>query len=223
MRCVETGPARGSLRWIRHAVNETSAVLDGHIIQSSRLSAGNTINWLSPLSSDDYAEYRDESFLDLLGIRLEKTPLKAFWPRRGPQWDALARTSEGDVLLVEAKANIPEIVSPGTGASDASRKRIEESLEQTKSFLGVDPSIPWSGKLYQYANRLAHLYLLRELNDIPAWLVFVYFVGDPDTSGPNSEDEWKAALTVAKRVLGLGRNPMNKYVIEVFVDVRDLQ
>ena len=36
----------------------------------------------------------------------------------------------------------------------------------------------WSGTFYQYANRLAHLYLLHELNDVDAWLVFVYFVGD---------------------------------------------
>ncbi len=31
---------------------------------------------------------------------------------------------------------------------------------------------------YQYINRLAHLYLLRVLNKIPAYLVFVYFVND---------------------------------------------
>ena len=66
----------------------------------------------------------------------------------------------------EAKANIPEIVSPVTGAGPTSRALIESSISETKAFLGVDPSIPWTGKLYQYTNRLAHLYLLRELNRV---------------------------------------------------------
>ena len=58
---------------------------------------------------------------------------------------------------------------------------------------------------------------------IQAWLVFVYFVGDEDVNGPRTIAEWKAAIRVAKGVLGLGnRNKLSKYVVEVFVDVRDL-
>lgn len=222
MRKIEPGPARGSLRWIRQAVNLRTELLNSEIIRASKLPARTAIEWVSPLASDDYAEYRDQSFLNLLGIQLNTIPLSDFWPRLGPQWDGLARTANGQVLLIEAKANIPEIVTPGTAASPASKKHIERSLEETKKFLGVDPSIPWSGKLYQYANRMAHLYLLRELNGFPAWLVFVYFIGDEDTNGPKSVDEWKAALAVAKGVLGLTRNRLSKYVIEIFLDTRDL-
>jgi hypothetical protein len=222
MRKVVSGSARGSLRWIRQAVNQKPELLNRQIIQSGRLPERTRIEWVSPLESDDYAEYRDGSFLEMLGIRLDKAPLKDFWPRFGPQWDALARTADGQVLLVEAKANVPEIVSNKTGALSSSKERIERSLEATKQYLGVDPAIPWSGKLYQYANRMAHLYLLRELNGIPAWLVFVYFIGDEDTNGPTTEAEWRAALTVAKGVLGLKRNRLNKYVIDVFLDVREL-
>ena len=223
MRAVEKKPARGSLRWIRQALNSHAERLDSEIISACRMQPGIEIEWVSPLELDEYAEYRDASFLDRLRINLEKVPLEEFWPRFGPQWDALGRTEDGQVFLVEAKANIPEVVSPGTGASSISKAQIEKSLSETKKFLGVDPEISWSGKLYQYANRLAHLYLLRELNKIPAWMVFVYFTGDDDVSGPRTVDEWKAALTVAKSVLGLNkRNRLSKYVVEVFIDVKDI-
>lgn len=223
MRAVDSGGvARGSLRWIRSAVNEHVAILNHEIEVACGLKQSG-IEWVSPLAEDDHAEYGDQDFLDRLGIALPNRALSDFWPNRGPQWDALGRAAAGEVILVEAKANIPEVVSPGTGASADSRQLIEQSLAETKTFLGVDPSIPWTGKLYQYANRLAHLYLLRELNGIPAFLVFVYFLGDEDVHGPESIAEWKAALTVAKRVLGLSeRNPMSRYIGEVFFDVRAL-
>ena len=223
MRVVDNKPARGSLRWIRQAVNSHTNLLNSKIIAASRMQSGVEINWVSPLELDDYAEYRDATFLERLGINLEKIPLNEFWPRLGPQWDALGRTENGQVFLVEAKANIPEVVSPGTGASPESKALIELSLNETKKFLGVDPEISWSGKLYQYANRLAHLYLLRELNNIPTWMVFVYFIGDDDVNGPKTTDEWKAALTVAKSVLGLNkRNRFSKYVVEVFIDIKEM-
>ena len=77
--------------------------------------------------------------------------------------------------------------------------------------------------LYQYANRLAHLYLLRELNRVPAHLLFVYFVGDDDVNGPETVPEWEAALSLAKRVLGLPeRHRLSDYVSDVFFNVRDM-
>jgi hypothetical protein len=224
MRAVERKEARGSLRWIRKAVNDHAELLDREVLRACGLADSQEIQWVSPLAHDDFAEYGDQDFLDRLRISLPNRALRGFWPNRGPQWDALGRLSSGEVFLVEAKANVPEIVSPATAASASSRELIEESLAETKSFLGIDPSIPWSGKLYQYANRVAHLYLLRELNAIPAFLVFVYFVGDPDVQGPESVAEWKAALTVAKRVLGLGeRHRLSKYIVEVFLNTEGLR
>ena len=86
----------------------------------------------------------------------------------------------------------------------------------------MDAEIPWSGKLYQYANRLAHLYLLRKLNHIPAYMIFVYFIGDRDVDGPKSIEEWKAAITVAKRVLGWsGRSKLSKYIADVYLDIHN--
>jgi hypothetical protein len=43
-----------------------------------------SIEWLSPKADDDYSEYRDQDFLDLLRIELSKTSLNDFWPKQGP-------------------------------------------------------------------------------------------------------------------------------------------
>ena len=136
----------------------------------------------------------------------------------------MGRTSKGSVFLVEAKANVPELVSPASGAkSPTSIALIDDSLKQVQRSLRVDTGIDWSGKLYQYANRIAHLYLLRELNRIPAWLLFIYFVGDKEVDGPQTVGEWKAAIEVAERVLGLPtRHRLSDYVADIFVHVSDL-
>ena len=224
MRVPCTGEARGSQRWIQAAVNDRSDFFGQVTVDACDFPPGTTIEWVSPRRNDDYAEYRDEAFLDLLGIELHRHPITDFWPKRGPQWDALGRTDNGQYLLLEAKANIREVVSSATAASEISRSLIDRSLEETKAFLQVNDSIPWAGKLYQYANRLAHLYLLRQLNDIPAHLVFVYFVGDRDVNGPKTVAEWKAALTVAKAVLGIPeRHALSRFVHDVYVDVADLR
>lgn len=224
MRIVESGDARGSLKWIRRAVNDFPDLLNHRLREALGLGTDAPIAWPSPLASDEYAEYRDDDFIRLIGVRLPERRLEEFWPVRGPQWDALARVGAHGALLVEAKANIPEVVSPGTGAEGERRDLLEKSLAELKSFLGIDPNISWSGKFYQYANRLAHLYFLREINHQDAYLAFVYFTGDSDVEGPGTIAEWKAALTVAKCVLGVPkRHRLSKYIAEVFIDVSELE
>ncbi len=80
----------------------------------------------------------------------------------------------------------------------------------------------WSGTFYQYTNRLAHLYFLSTLNKVPAYLVFVYFIGDDSVSGPKGMEEWKAALKVMKRYLGLSTHRLAKCMAEVFIDVKQI-
>ncbi len=224
MRFVESGPARGSLKWIRLAVNEGADLLNQRLREALSLTQDQAIVWTSPLAADEFAEYRDGDFIRLTGMQLPQRRLENFWPARGPQWDALARVGAAGALLVEAKANIPELVSPGTGAEGERLALLERSLAEVKAFLGVAPSISWSGTFYQYANRLAHLYFLREINRQDAYLAFVYFTGDTDVEGPATIAEWKAALTVAKSVLGIPkRHGLAKYVAEVFIDVSELE
>jgi len=213
----------GSQKWLQIAVNDHSEDFNRAIRKACGLDELETIIWLSPLREDEYAEYRDDTWLKCLAIELPKRPLKDFWPPRGPQWDGFGRTRSGKVILLEAKANIPEIVSSACRASDKSKLLIQESLREVQKFLRVDLAIDWSGKLYQFTNRLAHLYFLREVNGIPAYLVSVYFVGDKQVSGPESVAEWQAALTDAKEVLGLGRrHRLSGHMADVFIEVARL-
>jgi len=177
-RYVQKEGTKGSLRWIQEFVNDRAGELDRIIAKASQGRITTPIEWRSPRRDDDLAEYRDEAFLDLLGLALTRRPLEDFWPRQGPQWDALGRTGSGQSILVEAKANIPEVISPATAAGDPSRSRIEAALGETAAFLGVRSSCDWTGTFYQYTNRLAHLYLLSELNEVDAWLVLVYFMNN---------------------------------------------
>jgi hypothetical protein len=152
------------------------------------------VQWLSPLKSDDYAEYRDEDFLRLLDLELPHLSMKSFWPARGPVWDGLARSDSGSILLIEAKANTPELAAPASQASPASAALIGRSMDEAKPAFGAPASAEWTGTYYQYANRLAHLYLLRHCNQIDVFLVLLYFTGAAEVQGPSAQSEWVEAI-----------------------------
>jgi hypothetical protein len=212
-RFPQPAGTRGSLRWIQHLVNNHPDVLNDSI-------GIGPIRWLSPRANDQYSEYRDASVLKLLEIKLPKRPLESFWPSRGPQWDALGRAQSGEVVLLEAKAHISEILSPASQASSTkSAQLIRKSLNETAQALRAMPGTDWSQRFYQYANRLAHAYLLRKRNGLPTRLVFLYLVGDGEMNGPESRREWEAALTVLHEALGI-RGHLPNYVSEAFVDIR---
>lgn len=225
MRHVQkTEDVKGSLKWIREAVNAKQHLIDAGIGSRFNLLDRNRLEWVSPLSDDEYAEYSDQIFLDKLGIRLDKLPLKDFWPERGPNWDALARTRSDPrkVFLVEAKAYLGELRSGGCQAGPVSLKKIRNAFRETQSYLEVSPDSDWTGEYYQYANRLAHLYLLRELNGIDAYLVYVCFLNDMEMKGPATEDEWRDAIAEAERTLGIANHKLEPYVAHVFIDVNML-
>ena len=211
---------KGSLRWIQCLVNERPELVEDELRGAVQSTA--RIEWVSPLVDEDLAEYRDEEAVSRLGLELSVRPLRDFWPSRGPQWDALARSGE-KAILVEAKAHVPEMFSGACGAeSEASRRMIREALEETKRWLGAKPGLDWMERFYQYGNRLAHLYFLREVNQVDAHLVFVNFLGDHDVGGPDDPAVWRAATEVLHEALGIrGRVPNS--VHEVFVDTTDLK
>ncbi len=217
-RIVQPEGRRGSLKWIQRAVEERWLELEEPVL--ARLPRANAIEWRSPLRSDNFAEYRDGAFLKLLELDELTAPLSEFWPRRGPQWDALGRTDAGDVLLVEAKAHIREFCSPGTSAAPQSRAEIENRLGQVAQALGAEAGRPWADMFYQLANRLAHLWFLRQ-HGIPAFLILVGFVGDEDMGGPAAAETWEAAYNLANYALGLSaRHELSAFVIQVHPAVR---
>ena len=218
---------RGSQRWLQVAVNRCPEVLDRAISGTGRFAPDEVLEWVSPLEDDAFREYRDQEFLDRLGVTLDSQPLGDFWPRRGPRWDGLARTSGGRCVLVEAKANLPEFNSDPSRASPASLRRIQATFAETKAFLKVRVETDWSRCFYQYANRIAHLYFLREVNKVDAVLVFLYFVGDDTRPGvqPVSREGWEATISLANEHLGLRASSpwLRKNVFDVFLDVDDLR
>ena len=216
----------GSQRWLQLAVNRCPGVIDEAIAKAIGPEHGGSIQWLSPLESDGFTEYQDDAFLERLSISLQYRRLEDFWPARGPVWDGLAKMSGGRYLLIEAKANIPEFDTSPTGATGRSLAKIRKALDETRAFLGVRSKTDWSECIYQYANRLAHLYFLRELNKLDAMLIFVYFVGDTTVSDkyPISHEGWQSAIDLATHHLGVRMHSpwIRDNVADVFIDVGDL-
>jgi hypothetical protein len=119
------------------------------------------------------------------------------------------------VFLVEAKSHIPELISSIQAKNPKSIKIICDSLEKTKRQLGSKTNFDWSKTFNQYANRLAHVNFLRGLY-IPAYLVCVYFVNDLEMKEPTSVDEWKGAIRLLHRCLGLRDHFLQKWIVDVF-------
>ena len=59
-------------------MNGKPGFLNSEINNQLTLQADQSINWLSPKAEDNYAEYRDQAFLDILDIKLRKIPLSNF-------------------------------------------------------------------------------------------------------------------------------------------------
>jgi hypothetical protein len=212
--------AKGSLKQIRRLINDRPEIINHLLANKIGAEEFFSIDWVSPLKNDDYAEYRDQDFLNELSLSQLAVPLSAFWPTNGPQWDALGRT-ENAIFIVEAKANLPEIISPPCAASSPSSiDLINKSLNETKTYLGINSSYDWSSNYYQYTNRLAHLYYLRVLNKIPTYLIFVYFIGDDSVNGPKRIVDWKNKIKILETTIGSSNNhKLSEYIIDLFINV----
>jgi len=222
-RIPQRKATKGSQRWLQILVNGHSDVFAREFLPKIKCSPDAKITWLSPLQEDEYAEYQDEAFLKRLGVQLSNHSLQDFWPKRGPVWDGLAVIKPTNVpILVEAKAHIPEMYSPASAAREPSLTQIRESLALTKKAFGSTADYDWSGPLYQYTNRLAHLYLLSELNHVSAYLVFLCFVNAADMDGPSSVAEWEGALRLVRTILGLREGKLSRSVVHLFIDVKEL-
>src|SRR5208283_990903 len=111
MRVPQKEAKKGSQYWIQIAVNTGHEVLRGMVSDKLRKIQAQDIDWKSPRATDQYVEYRDADFLELLGLKNHASSLREFWPQGGPQWDALGITRQGQPLVVEAKGNISEMIS----------------------------------------------------------------------------------------------------------------
>jgi hypothetical protein len=170
--------------------------------------------WVYPIGAQDETEPEG---LDFLADRDDvMARWKEYWPQRGraQTWDGVAKLRhDGEVewVLIEAKANTVEFVTPPCGASkEGGRDQIEKTLNQLKKRLGVHRHFPWLGTYYQYVNRLAVLHFLNDLAFVPARLLQVYFVGDCFPDGrecPSTEARWQRLLEARRVALGLPEQP----------------
>jgi hypothetical protein len=177
----------------------------GHALAAVR-PAVPEIRWTAPREADQFREPVDSAFLVALGLNDSAPALRQFWPSGGPNWDALAVLGEGarrdGVLLVEAKSYPAEVYGPGCKAtSERSLQMIRTALQATQQWLGVSADVGWERRLYQYANRLAHVYFLRKQLGVDAWLVNLCFTGDESTRSTTAA-EWRRALPSFKAELG---------------------
>jgi hypothetical protein len=169
---------------------------------------------VSPLAADNYSEYRDKEFLEVIGAGHLVPKLREFWPPGGPCWDALARLEAGGCILVEAKSHVPEIYGSGCRADGESLSLIQSSLARTKEWSGSRPAADWLDRLYQSANRLACLYFLREIGKVNAFLANVYFTDDPHS--PTTRQQWDEGIKAVNEQLGIA-GPV-PYCASVFLE-----
>ena len=131
--------------------------------------------------------------------------------------------------MVEAKAHVRELRSTMSAKSDVSISRIQHSFAKTKDYLSVDAGADWTSPFYQYANRLAHLYLLHVLNKVDAYLVNVYLLKDEDmresgTIVPQTIEEWESAILTEEIALGIPpRHRLSSRVLSTFIDVDEIE
>lgn len=211
----------GSQRLLQRAVNLRPELLRTALRRAGAIGKQVSVEWKSPLDSQKGREYRDLSALRHIDLANKlRVPLSAFWPARGAVWDALGIASDGTRVLVEAKAHIPEMASPGTAAIGASLELIQRSLETARRFYAPRSKADWTGTFYQYANRLAFHHFLSRTNGLQTRLVFLAFTNATDVDGPASEQEWHGAFRLLHTALGLPRDLAKFDVHHAFVDSR---
>lgn len=211
----------GSQRLLQAAVAGYPDLLNKALQKAGAISNSETVSWTSPLEKDQFKEFQDQAALEKIGVAGSITyPLCKFWPKGGPVWDATGITSSGRPVLVEAKAHIPEAASPASGASPRSLEHIKASLEAARTHYAPKSTAVWSGTFYQYANRLAHQYYLRRLNNIQSLLVFLNFINATEMDGPTTELEWEGAVRLIHAVLGLPKSLENHGVYHPYIDAK---
>ena len=220
MRIEQKDGTKGSLRFIQQLASRSPDLFQRRLQEAGAVPAETSVRWVSPRQDDAWAEYRDAAFLERIGHPELAPALKAFWPARGPQWDGLC-IAGGTILLVEAKAHVGEMASSCTAEAPSSVALIEQSLNASKQALGASAGADWMNGYYQLANRLAHLWFLRE-RGVDARLVLLQFTGDTGMSSASTLEAYHDAFDTAMRHLGFDPAVTLACVECIYIDVSEL-
>lgn len=156
-------------------------------MQLDKLIGLGEIKWFSPLSIENFKEYKlidffnmhDEFNIQNLNIT-ELSKIKS-------QWDAIGISPDGTLILVEAKAHLDEMEDNEDNINKRKASRDFPIISRLiSSTMGNDPI--WVEKYYQLANRYTYLDNLNNAG-IKTKLVYIYFVNDVSYV-KTSRDEW---------------------------------
>lgn len=134
-------------------------------------------------------------------------------------WDALglARKADGSsaIVLIQAKANVPEFQAAGCRAAHpTSVAMIEAALSTTRTALrATGTSESWRGPQYPLANRLAWTHWLRQ-QGVDALFAHVLFAGD-SSNLPTSEEDLVGALQTAYELLGVDHAAISEWAATI--------
>jgi hypothetical protein len=117
------------------------AELDRGILNAVGL-PDDALSWVYPDEAKDpkIGEFKNLSFLPRSNWRPLLAQFAKAWPQtgKGIRWDGIAWTKNEPMrlILIEAKANQPELCSPPSQASEQSLKKIESALSKTRTSVG---------------------------------------------------------------------------------------
>jgi len=210
------------LGWQRHELDRRV----GHAI------GGEVIEWLDfPFGAGKESFYHAEwEGVDFLWVNHSARKQWARrWPagRTAPCWDAVGRVrvrGQEEWLLVEAKARTGEISAASKASDPRSLEQIGSLLNDAREACSISAAHDWMGTCYQFCNRLAVLNFLTR-HEVPARLLFVYFIGDEFPTGsadcPQSEERWRVALDEMHAKAGWpGDGRLQDRVHELFLPMR---
>lgn len=212
----------GSQRHIQAYVNTPplQQLLDSALRQALPVLVDATLEWRSPLATRSYAEPRDATFWTAIDQPDLAASCAAWWPARGgPSWDAIALAHRPAgrpvVVLVEAKANVPELTGGDLAASrPASLAAIRAALDAARRALGATGDLAgWTGPHYQLANRLAWTMWLRR-RDVDAVFAHVLFEQDRSHRVATAE-ELTAAVHAAHAALGIPEDALSGWAATI--------
>jgi hypothetical protein len=200
---------KGSKFWVQTIINsEMKQRLDKQIGLGE-------IEWLSPLKSEDYAEYSLNQEEIKTKLSLDNADF-SFWPHRQPQWDAIGKAGD-KIILVEAKAHTSETKSTLSATSKSSIYFITESMKKAFNAYGGKGDFPsWAERYYQFANRLTFLHFLKK-QGISAVVVFVNIVNDPTYIAENLQ-VWESESRKLYQEM-LGQSVLPEDAVDIYFEV----
>lgn len=204
-------------------------LLDERIL---RLLRADSVSWLDfPFRTRGDGHDDEWTGIDFVGRKSLQAKWGQFWPQTGnvQNWDAVACVKSragSDWLLVEAKSHLGEIKTDCSAKARGGHGQIAKAMETVKEALGVPAEADWLNGYYQFCNRVAALWFLRDAG-IPARLLFIYFTGDSfpgrTVRCPKTEAEWVRALDAQRRHVALpAKHVLSDRIHKLILPVRDV-